>query len=81
MPSTEERIKKLINENLVVEGAAQDRHLNPESTLKDTGASSMAIVAFLIKLTQEFNLDVAPEDFAQIPNIGALIELIDGRSE
>lgn len=80
MPSTEERIRQLVDDNLQIEGRPQGQPLNGESSLRDTGASSMAIVAFLVKLAQEFNLDAAPEEFAQIANIGALIEFIDARS-
>ena len=79
MPSTEERIRQLVDENLRIEGRPQGQPLSLESTLRDTGASPMAIVAFLVKLIQEFSFDVAPEDFAQIADIGDLIEFIDTR--
>ena len=80
MPSTEERITQLVDENLQIEGRPQGQPLNLQSSLRDTGASSMAIVSFLVKLIKDFDLDVAPEEFAQIANIGDLIEFIDSRS-
>ena len=80
MPSTEERIRKLIDENLEIEGRPQGRALDPNSSLKDTGASSMALVAFIVKLLEEFEMDIAPEEFAAVPNIQGLIELIDSRT-
>ena len=80
MPSTEERITQLVDENLQIEGRPQGQPLNLQSSLRDTGASSMAIVSFLVKLIKDFDLDVAPEEFAQIANMGELIEFIDSRS-
>ena len=80
MPSTEERITLLVDENLQIEGRPQGQSLNLQSSLRDTGASSMAIVSFLVKLIKDFDLDVAPEEFAQIANMGELIEFIDSRS-
>ena len=80
MPSTEERIRRLVEEYLVVEGRPTGKALDPNSSLRDTGASSMAIVAFLVKLLQEFELDIAPEEFAQVPNIQGLIDLIESRT-
>ena len=67
MLSTEERIRRLVDETLQVEGRPAGQPLDPASSLRDTGASSMAIVAFLVKLMQEFNLDVAPEIFSKSP--------------
>ena len=80
MPSTEERIRQLVDENLQIEGRPAGQPLNLASSLRDTGASSMAIVAFMVKLVQEFNLEVEPEEFAQIADIRGLIEFIDSRA-
>ena len=56
MPSTEERIRKLVDDNLEIEGRAQGQPLNLDNSLRDSGVSSVDFVAFAKVVAQEFNV-------------------------
>ena len=55
MGTTEERIRKLVDENLEVDGRSLGRPLDINSSLRDSGVSSVDFVAFAKLGAQEFN--------------------------
>ena len=80
MATTEERIRKLVDENLEVDGRPLGRPLDLNSSLRDTGVSSVDFVAFAKLVAQEFNTSFSAEDCANINSVGELISFLDARS-
>lgn len=79
MPSTEERIRKLVDENLEVDGRPLGRPLDLNSSLRDSGVSSLDFVAFGKIVAQEFNVTMTPDDCARVNTVGELIEFLDSQ--
>ena len=80
MPSTEDRIRTLINENLQVDGQSLNMPEDLNTRLADLGVSSLDIVAFGKVVAREFNVTFAPEDCANIGSVRQLIEFVDSRT-
>ena len=80
MPSTEERIKTLINENLKVDGQPLNLPEDLNASLSDLGVSSLDVVAFTKVLAQEFNVTLTPEDSVKVNTVRKLIDFIDSRT-
>lgn len=75
MTPTENRLQVLANENLNISGSA-----NLDAGLSDSDVSSMDAVAFVKLVGKEFNIEILPEDFAQITNLRGLAAYIDAHS-
>lgn len=77
MASTADRIRKLIEENLEVDGqpiaVPDDLSLN----LLDAGISSVDIVAFGKLVAEEFNLEFTPQDCVDIKSLKELVDRLD----
>ena len=80
MPSTEERLRTLAEENLELEGRPSGEPLNLDNSFTDAGVNSMAAVAFLRLVMQEFNVQIPPEDMAQMSNMRGLVDYIEARA-
>ena len=80
MPSTEERIKTLINEHLEVDGQPLSLPEDLNTRLFDLGVSSLDIVAFGKVVAREFNITFTPEDCPKADTVRKLIDLIDSRT-
>ncbi len=80
MASTEERLRKLVDDNLVVEGRPAGRPLNLEASFTEAGVSSVDLVAFTRVVSQEFNVTITPEDCPNFRTAGDLISFIDSRT-
>ena len=78
MATTEERIRKLVDENLEIEGRTAGTPLHPEYSLRDSGVSSVAFVAFAKLVADEFGVTFTPEDCAKYNTVGELISRLDG---
>lgn len=77
MPSTEERVRQLIADNLEVDGQPVDPSLSLSSNLADAGVSSIDRVAFARLIQQEFNVKFAPEHCAELQSLADLIQFLD----
>jgi len=75
MSATEERLRTLVDEHLDV-----GRDVNFNAKLADAGVSSVDTVAFLKVITQEFNVAIPPEDYAQLQTMRDLIGYLDSRT-
>ncbi|MDE0251205.1 MAG: acyl carrier protein [Gammaproteobacteria bacterium] len=75
MSSTEDRLKKLVQENL-------DTGREPDLDIKfsDSGVSSVDAVAFIKLVGQQFNVEIPPEDFSQFQSLRDLAKYIDSRA-
>ncbi len=80
MATTEERLRRLVDDNLDIEGRPQGRPLDPNSSLRNAGISSVDFVAFTKLVAQEFGVEFSLEDCAKYNTVGELIESLDSRS-
>ena len=72
MPSTEKCLRKLLADNLDIEGQPQGRPLEPNSSLREAGVSSVDFVNLTKLVVQEFNVEFKIEECADItPSRGA----------
>ena len=80
MASTEDRLRKLISENLEIDGQPISADLDLNTSLTDHGVSSMDLVSFVAVLQDEFNVKFTPEDCNEPQKLSALIELLDANA-
>ena len=80
MPTTEERIRKLVDDNLEIDGRPAGQPLNLDSSLRDSGVSSVDFVAFARVVAQEFGVDFSVDDCADINSVGELVQFLDSRA-
>ncbi len=80
MPSTEDRIRTLINENLQIDGQPLNVPEDLNVSLADLGVTSLDVVAFGKVVAREFNVTITPEDCANVGNVRQLIEFVDKRT-
>ena len=80
MASTESRFRKLISENLEVDGQPLSADLDLNTTLTDHGVSSMDLVSFAAVIQDEFNVKLSIEQCAELPSLSAVIEYLDANS-
>ncbi len=80
MATTEERVRKLIDENLEIEGREANSPVDMGLNFADAGVASAQVVAFAKLVADEFNITIAPEDFANFANVGDLIGYIDSKA-
>ena len=77
MPSTEERLRKLVDDNLEIQGRSAGDPLNLGSSLRDSGVSSVDFVAFVKVVADEFGVSFSPEECAKYNTVGELIARLD----
>ena len=77
MATTEERIRKMVEDNWDVQGKTLDIDANL-ADLKDVSSSDM--ISFFMLLNKEFNVTILPEDFAKLTTMKAMIDHIDSQS-
>lgn len=80
MASTEDRLRKLISENLEVDGQPISADLDLSTSLSEIGVSSMDLVSFVGVIQDEFNVKFNPEDCDEPLKLSALIELLDANA-
>ena len=74
MPSTEERIRTLVQAKLDLE------EVNFDAKLSDAGVSSVDILAFVKVIEKEFNVTIPSEDFVKVQNLRELVTYLDARA-
>lgn len=77
MASTEERLHKLIHDNLDVPATES---LNLDLNFAAAGVPSAQVVAFAKLVADEFGITVTPEDFAGLSNVGDLVNHINANA-
>ena len=80
MASTEDRIRKLVAENLEVDGKSLGSDVDLGVSLTEVGVSSMDVVAFTKVVAQEFNITFSREQCPTINNLQELVEFIDSQA-
>lgn len=80
MPSTEERIRKLVDDNLEIEGRSAGSPLAMASSLRDSGISSVEFVEFAKVVAQEFGFTLTTDDCGNINTMGDLVSFIEAKA-
>ena len=79
MASTEDRIRKLVAQNLEVDGKPLPEPVDFSTGLTDVGVSSMDIVAFAKVVAQDFEVTFTPEACASIKTLDELVKCLDSQ--
>ena len=80
MSSTVDRIRKLVSDNLEVDGEPVNLPDNLDASLLDAGVSSVDLVAFGKLVSQEFNVKFTLEDCSNLNSVQSLIEHLDANA-
>ena len=80
MSSTVDRIRKLVSDNLEVDGQPVNLSDNLDASLLDAGVSSVDLVAFAKLVSQEFNVKFTLEDCSNLNSVQSLIEHLDANA-
>ncbi len=78
MATTEERLRKLVDDNLDIEGRTAGEPLHMDYSLRESGVSSVDFVAFAKIVADEFGVTFNPEDCAKYNTVGELITRLEG---
>ena len=77
MTTTEERLRKLVDDNLEVDGRPIGRELDLSKNLRDAGVSSTDFVAFMKVVVDEFGVDISAGDCQNFQSHADLIAVLD----
>ena len=77
MATTEERLRKLVDDNLEIEGRSAGDPLHADYSLRESGISSVDFVAFAKLVADEFGVSFSPEDCARYNTVGELIARLE----
>ncbi len=80
MATIEQRLRKLVDENLEIEGRPIGSALDLDTSLRDAGLSSVELVAFAKVVGEEFGVGLTPEDCANYKSLGELVAFLDCKS-
>lgn len=73
-----DKVKELIAEELNVD----INNLNLKTKLReDLGVDSLDVVELVMRLEEEFNINVSDEDANDLETVGAIVKYIEDRSE
>ncbi len=77
MATVDERVKKIIAEQLGVE----EGEVTPEASfVEDLGADSLDTVELVMALEEEFEIEIPDEDAEKILTVGKALDYIKGKS-
>jgi acyl carrier protein len=77
MATVDERVKKIIAEQLGVE----EGEVTPEASfVEDLGADSLDTVELVMALEEEFSIEIPDEDAEKILTVGKALDYIKGKS-
>lgn len=77
MPAVEERVKKIIVEQL---GVNAEQVTNAASFVDDLGADSLDTVELVMALEEEFGLEIPDEEAQKIGTVQSAIDYINAKS-
>ena len=80
MSSTVDRLRKLVSENLEVDGEPVSLPEDLNASLADAGVSSVDLVAFGRLVAQEFNVKFTLDDCSNLNSVQSLIEHLDAHA-
>lgn len=77
MADVKEKVKSIIIEQL---GVNAEEVTEEASFIEDLGADSLDIVELVMRLEEEFGIEIPDEDAEKIKNVGAAIKYITEKS-
>ena len=77
MTTTEERLRKLVDDNLEVDGRPIGRELDVAKNLRDAGVSSTDFVAFMKVVVEEFGVEISAGDCQNFQSLSDLVAFLD----
>ena len=77
MASVEERVKKIVAEQL---GVDKEKITRESNFVNDLGADSLDTVELVMELEEEFDINIADEAAEKIQTVGEAISHIEGAS-
>ena len=77
MSNTEERVKKIVAEQL---GVKEDEVKNEASFVEDLGADSLDTVELVMALEEEFETEIPDEDAEKITTVQQAIDYVNAHS-
>ena len=80
MASTAERLRKIVSENVEVDGKAISIPDDLDMSLAESGVSSTDMVALAKLVAEDFNIEIAPEECAALDNLKKVVAFIDGKA-
>lgn len=80
MASTADRIRKLVSENIEVDGKPLDIPEDLNISLADSGVSSTDMVALAKLIAREFNVTFTPEDCAALDSLKKVVDFLDSKA-
>ena len=80
MASTADRLRKLVTDNIEVDGKALDLPDDLDFSLADAGVPSTDIVTLAKMIAEDFNVTITPDDCAAIDNLKKVVDFIDGQA-
>lgn len=78
MPSVEERVKKIISEQL---GVNEGEITNESSFVDDLGADSLDTVELVMALEEEFGTEIPDEEAEKITTVQQAIDYVQSNSK
>lgn len=76
MSETEDRVKKIIAEQLSID---EDKIVSEASFVSDLGADSLDVVELIMALEEQFELEIPDEDAQKLQTVKDAIEFINQR--
>ena len=76
MSSVEERVKKIVVEQL---GVKEEEVTNEASFVDDLGADSLDTVELIMQFEEEFGIEIPDEDAENLLSVGQAIEYISNK--
>ena len=80
MASTAERLRKLVSDNIEVDGKPLDIPEDLDISLPESGVSSTDVVALAKLIADDFSISITPEDCAGLDNLKKVAAFIDGKA-
>lgn len=80
MATTADRIRKLIEDNLEVDGQSIALPDDLNISLSEAGVSSVDILAFAKLVAEEFNMEFSPQDCVDVKTVQELVSRLDAAS-
>lgn len=77
MASTADRIRKLIEDNLEVDGQPIALPDDLDISLSEAGVSSVDILAFAKLVAEDFGMEFSPQDCVDVKTVQELVSRLD----
>lgn len=78
MATTSERLVKLLDNNITIEGRSPGDQLDLDKNIADSGVASADLVALWRLVNEEFSVEISREQFAELLTPRDLVAHLDG---